>query len=557
MNKLQKVFLILIVALAFALRFYKLGSFPVSIYGDEAAIGYNAYSIAQTGKDEYGQKLPLLFRSFNDFKLPGYIYLDSPVVKIFGLSPQTTRLPSAISGTLAVLAIYFLVLELFLPKKSNVSGHLSIDNETASMVQAQSIALFSALLLAISPWHLQFSRAAFEANVALTIILFGILLLFLGTRNKIAAALSIPILFLSIYFYRSPSVFAPIILISFFLIYKKECAKNLKFFLIGFLTGVIICTPIIIKTFSPQGQKRVGEVSVFSDKSQSAPFSQLRVGENKLIGAFFLNWRIPYAEATLKGYLSHFSPTFLFFPTDPNPRHRTPFTGNFYLFETITIFLGLIFLIKQKLSKNHIFLIIWLFIGPLAAAPALDTPHSLRALLMLPPLVIISAIGANLVSKKKLGRLFFFPIIIIFVMNYLVDYYKIYPYLNSSSWTYGYQNLYSSLKNLEAGSDTIIVTGYYWKPYIFYLYYNKINPGFYQDKGSQQQIAKYKFGTTGWDGGKDLTSVDLENLKAGRTIVALSPQEYQSLKDSVHFKLEQTINDYSRPNSIFLIGEWQ
>ena len=77
--------IIVILILAAFIRFYKLESFPVSIYWDEAAIGYNAYSIAMTGRDEYGMKLPLLFKSFSDYKLPGYIYLDSVFIKILVL----------------------------------------------------------------------------------------------------------------------------------------------------------------------------------------------------------------------------------------------------------------------------------------------------------------------------------------------------------------------------------------------------------------------------------------------------------------------------------------
>src|SRR3989344_3038162 len=94
--------LIAIIIFAAFLRFYKLGSFPVSLYWDEAANGYNAYSIVKTKSDEYGTKLPLLFKSFNDYKLPGYIYTDAIVVKLLGLSEFSVRLPSALFGTLTV-----------------------------------------------------------------------------------------------------------------------------------------------------------------------------------------------------------------------------------------------------------------------------------------------------------------------------------------------------------------------------------------------------------------------------------------------------------------------
>ncbi|MBM3208997.1 4-amino-4-deoxy-L-arabinose transferase, partial [Candidatus Shapirobacteria bacterium] len=51
--------LIIIVSLAFILRVYKLGEYPVGITWDEPALGYNAYSILKTGRDEYGKLLPI------------------------------------------------------------------------------------------------------------------------------------------------------------------------------------------------------------------------------------------------------------------------------------------------------------------------------------------------------------------------------------------------------------------------------------------------------------------------------------------------------------------
>src|SRR3990167_7573491 len=99
LNKKNKlIILTAIILLAAILRLYELDSYPVSLSWDEVAIGYNAYSIAQTGADEYSIKWPILFKSFNDYKLPGYIYLDSIFVKFLGLSGFTVRLPSALLG---------------------------------------------------------------------------------------------------------------------------------------------------------------------------------------------------------------------------------------------------------------------------------------------------------------------------------------------------------------------------------------------------------------------------------------------------------------------------
>ena len=115
MNK--KIILIFIFLIAFILRFWDLGSNPPSLDWDEASLGYNAYSILKTGKDEYGNFLPLSIRSFGDYKPPLYTYLTTIPVAIFGLNEFSTRFISALFGTFTVIVGYFLVKQLF-PNKS-------------------------------------------------------------------------------------------------------------------------------------------------------------------------------------------------------------------------------------------------------------------------------------------------------------------------------------------------------------------------------------------------------------------------------------------------------
>ena len=143
----------LILILAIVLRFWNLAGNPPGLTWDEAALGYNAYSLMLTGKDEYGNLLPLNLKSFGDYKPAFYAYLDIPFVAVFGLNELAVRLPSAIFGVFGVFGVYLLTSELF---------------------KKRSLALFAAFFLAISPWHIQFSRPAFEAGVALTFNIFAI-----------------------------------------------------------------------------------------------------------------------------------------------------------------------------------------------------------------------------------------------------------------------------------------------------------------------------------------------------------------------------------------------
>src|SRR3989304_6471055 len=157
----SKIFLILILLLAFALRFWKLDSYP-ALNADEAAIGYNAYSLIQTGLDEHGNAGPTHFQSFNDYKPGLYFYLALPFVKVMGLNEWAVRIPGAFLGVLTVLLIYLLTHELFKEKR---------------------LSLISALFLAISPWHLQFSRGGWEVNTATFFMSLGVLMFLRAVSN--------------------------------------------------------------------------------------------------------------------------------------------------------------------------------------------------------------------------------------------------------------------------------------------------------------------------------------------------------------------------------------
>src|SRR3989344_6943662 len=80
----KNLLIFLVILLVFILRFYHLNLTPPSLYWDEASLGYNAYSILKTTRDEHGKFLPLTnFEAFGDYKPPGYIYAAVPSIAIF------------------------------------------------------------------------------------------------------------------------------------------------------------------------------------------------------------------------------------------------------------------------------------------------------------------------------------------------------------------------------------------------------------------------------------------------------------------------------------------
>lgn len=99
--------IITLVLLSSLLRLWQVGNVPPSPDWDEAALGYNAYSILHTGKDEYGQFLPVVLRSFDDYKPALYSYLIIPFILLFGLTIQAVRMPSILFGIVTVVVVFF------------------------------------------------------------------------------------------------------------------------------------------------------------------------------------------------------------------------------------------------------------------------------------------------------------------------------------------------------------------------------------------------------------------------------------------------------------------
>src|SRR3989338_6922791 len=211
MNMKNKINLLLlvIILLAAILRIYKIDQVPPSLSWDEAANGYNAYTIANYGRDEHGKYFPAYFRSFGDDKHPIHIYLTAPFVKILGLNEFSTRLPSAVFGTLNVLLIFFLTNLLFKNK---------------------FIALFTAFLLAISPYNIHFSRFNHEANFVLFFFMLGLWLFFLSLeKNKKLLPFAVLSFCISFITYHPAKIITPIIIIVLISLYVKRIkwGKNL------------------------------------------------------------------------------------------------------------------------------------------------------------------------------------------------------------------------------------------------------------------------------------------------------------------------------------------
>lgn len=492
----------IIILIAFILRFWQLGNIPMSLNWDEAAWGYNAYSIGVEGKDEFGVKLPYKYiESFGDFKPPVYAYLASIPVKFLGLNEFATRFPSALFGFLTIPLTYLLVKEVF---HKNQNKH--------------KLALVSAFLLSISPWHIMLSRAAFEANVSTFFIVFGIYLFLKGiNKNMWFLVLSAVSFAISFYVFNTARVFVPLIGLVLLIGFRKELWKSKKQVIVSAIIGFVILAPLLPFLVSPQAKLRYQEVNIFSNPEIVRNSNQAIENDgNAFWSKIINNRRVTYGAEFAKHYLDNFNPSFLFIKGDGNPKFSTQDIGQLFIWELPFLIIGAFIIFRKK--EGYYWLIpIWLLLGIVPAATARETPHALRIETVLPTFQILTAVGFIFFIDQLKTRLkpslitgMYIPLIFLLFVNlfyFLHSYYSHYGRESAADWNYGYKEAYKYLSEVESDYENIYFTNVLGRPHIYYLFHNKISPEYYRNNSEIERdvfgfvhvnkIGKYNFSNVG------------------------------------------------------------
>ncbi len=474
----SSLLLFLIILLAAVLRFWQIDKVPPSLYWDEVSQGYNAYSILKTGKDEHQEFFPIArFKAFGDYKAPAYIYLDLPFIALFGKTTLAVRFPSALFGSLTVFLTYFLVYEIFYKNENK-----------------KKIGLLAAFLLAISPWHIQLSRAAYEANIATFFTIFAVYLFFVAKRTKSQLFILSSVSFvLGFYAFNAHRIFIPLMCILFGIIYFKDLLKFKKLIAISLVIGFILLLPFMVYLRTPESRLRFNEVNIFTDLDIIKQSNRMIAEDhNSIVSRLLHNRRVLYSLSYIKHYFDFFNPSYLFFSGDGNPRFSLRDNGELFLWELPLLLTGFYLLICQK-TKPTFLIIGWFLLAPVAGALARETPHALRSETFIPTYQIISSLGIvyimDLLRKinKKIRRFIMFIFVaIVFLSIYLFlhDYFVHYPISYSYEWQYGYKEAVLEVEKIKNDYDYVAFTESYGRPYIYVLFYGNISPSMYWREGT-------------------------------------------------------------------------
>jgi len=355
------LFIIMILIIAALFRIPGLSDIPPGLYPDEAINGNNALEVLRT-KDFK------VFYPENNGREGLYITLTAGILAIFGNEIWALRLLSAIFGVLTVLGTYLLAREI---------------------TKNEGIALLAAFFLAVSFWHISFSRIAFRAIMAPFFLTFGFYFLWMifkerlsQTKKTIALVLGGILFGAGFHSYIAYRIMPLLLFIPAARIWVMQGLSRIGranclwclfalFLFFTFIAGIPLGAYYLEHPADFLG--RTSQISIFQSAS---PLKTIIDNTVRTIGMFW-------------------------FEGDGNWRHN--FSGAPQLWGPIGVlfFIGILRGIK-KLARNRkeiltspeSFLFGWIILGLLPVIFSNEgIPHALRAILVLPPVMIITAQG--------------------------------------------------------------------------------------------------------------------------------------------------------------------
>ena len=338
-----------ILAVAAFLRFFQLAAFPPGLYVDEAMDGNDAREALETHRFQ-------VFYPEDNGREGLYVNAAALSIAAFGNQAWALRLPAAIFGTLTVAGIYLLGAELI----SAPAG------------------LLAAFFLATSFWHLVFSRIAFRAIAAPLFLVWALYLLLAALRRARGGRgwLGWMILAGAVYglgFYTYPAYrVTPLLVIAIWIADGRRAKPGGSRAWIFAAAAAVVAAPLAVYFAGHAGAfwGRAAQVSVFG-----APRPALEIVLNC--------WR---------------TARMLFTRGDHNWRHNVAWQAELFWPVAACLVVGV-----GAAWKRHWPMLLWLALGMAPAVAASEAPHSLRAILMLPAVCLLAALGAQRVYAW-LGR---------------------------------------------------------------------------------------------------------------------------------------------------------
>ncbi len=359
----------LYVALFFAsvsIKACQLTDNPAGFFADEALVGYEAASIAATGRDHYGTWLPLFFRGFAyDGLSPFHVYGTVPFVWAFGLNETSTRLAPVVWSSLEIVVFALLLRQLASP----------------------AVAVLGAVLLLLTPWHFYLNRVNLADLWAWALFTELSLLFLLRARRNgrwLDAGLAGAAFALTGYAYTPARLLTPLVL-GVAVVLSWRVGKKLLLLLL-----VYACLSAPSAYYHLTDVHSADRLRHVSGVTPLELLSQLREPQVQ--------------RAVMKKYLRHFHDSWLFEKGDASlqdvHRHSIPNYGLLFKWEKPLVLVGVIAALWAFGRGGDLILAV----GLLAALPDSlvvrdEAAFATRAYLLVVPLTVLVALSVDVMVR--------------------------------------------------------------------------------------------------------------------------------------------------------------
>jgi 4-amino-4-deoxy-L-arabinose transferase-like glycosyltransferase len=355
-----------------ALYAWRVGEAPVYLSPDEAIIAVDAQTLASSGHDVTGVRMPLYFRiqmpgeSRWGWFTPAIFYFTALFLKVLRLSEQTVRLPTVCVGVADVVLLYGVGRRIF---------------------KSESYAVFAAALLALSPAHFMLSRYALDYVYPLPFILSWLLCLVRFLENGRMPWLLASTLCLGIGFY---SYIASVLLMAMYLgftalalLMTRQSPRAFALAALGFAVALL-----------PFAVWFLNHPTVLSDTAARYDLYDAK-RLNALQGVReFLSY--PSLERLSSLYWTYFSPSFLFFSGDGLITFSTRSVGVLLMPLALLLPLGFYEIIVRRPTIPNLLVLAGFLTAPAAAVLVPEPAAIIRAVALLPFAALLATFGLEL-----------------------------------------------------------------------------------------------------------------------------------------------------------------
>ncbi|MFA6518438.1 MAG: glycosyltransferase family 39 protein [Candidatus Shapirobacteria bacterium] len=481
-NKHFVLFLILISVFGFYLRTKNIATNPPHLGNDEISIAFDSYSIRTVGKDEHGRSWPLSFMSHRSYKAPLYAYLNTPFNYIFGNNEYGIRMLSAISGTLLILIIGLL-------------------GKTSSNT---SIGILSAIIIAITPKAIMASRIGYEANLALTIMSFGVLAMIYYRFAKKTIWLIVAGVFLglSVWGYHTQWGLAPMLAFCLPMLFRPKI-KFTKWWPTWILL-VVIVFPIYLDFYQTQlsdSHNRASSQIWYQDGQLNDYLKNSPDNKVKKIAVLLIS--------PINNYIEHFSFDTLFGDGLGMFERTSPLEFGWFLLPCLPLLIVGLIKVNTIFGDNKNWLLLWMALSPIIPATTYGGVAAVRNLSIMVPLSIITAGGWWYLKKHK--PIIFLLTSSLLLLHLLIFLPTIFVHFQKSSGNYfqfGYKQSWEKIKPVVKNYQHVIVESRFGRfgqfvgvPHLYFGYFGAFPVEAMQSKTNENgrmKIDKFEFGHVDW-----------------------------------------------------------